>query len=68
MSYYVIGGVAVTVGALAFGVPLPSLAVFLFLLACPLMMIVMMSGMHGAESHGAHRDENNVERESRPSR
>jgi len=35
------------VGALWAGVPLASLAPLLIVLACPLMMIFMMKGMHG---------------------
>jgi hypothetical protein len=42
------------VGALWAGVPLAGLAPALIFLACPLMMIFMMKGMHG--SHSEHRD------------
>ena len=34
------------VGALWVGVPLATLAPLLIVLACPLMMVVMMKGMH----------------------
>lgn len=46
------------VGALAVGVPLATLAVLLVVLACPLMMVLMMRGMHsGSEDHPAPRED-----------
>ena len=41
------------VGALAFGVPAPSLWTLALVAACPLMMIFMMRGMHGGGSNDA---------------
>ena len=41
------------VGALAFGVPTPSLWTLALVAACPLMMIVMMRGMPGGSSNEA---------------
>jgi len=43
------------VGALWAGVPLAGLAPVLIFLACPLMMIFMMKGMHGGGG-SEHRD------------
>jgi len=43
------------VGALWAGVPLASLAPLLIVLACPLMMIFMMKGMHGG-GEDEHRE------------
>jgi hypothetical protein len=43
------------VGTLWAGVPLASLAPLLIVLACPLMMIFMMKGMHGGGQE-QHRD------------
>jgi hypothetical protein len=43
------------VGALWAGVPLAGLAPLLIVLACPLMMVFMMKGMHGGGEHD-HRD------------
>jgi Protein of unknown function (DUF2933) len=41
------------VGLVALGVPASTLLVAALVLACPLMMIFMMRGMHGGqESHG----------------
>lgn len=44
---------ALVVGALAFGVPTPSLWTLALVAACPLMMIVMMRGMPGGSSNDA---------------
>ena len=44
------------VGALWIGLPLGTLAVLALVLACPLMMIFMMRGMHGG-SNGDHGPE-----------
>jgi len=46
------------VGALAFGVPTPSLWTLALVAACPLMMIVMMRGMPGGSSTDAGRLKN----------
>lgn len=53
------GSAAIFVAALAvaaiLGVPvLAYLPIALVALACPLMMVFMMSGMHGGHSDGAH--------------
>lgn len=59
-NYVLYGGAAaiVTVGALAFGVPLYYLAIFL---VCPLMMFFMMRGMHsgggGTDQHARGTDQ-----------
>ena len=60
-TYVVVATVAAVVLAVA-GVPLASLLPFAVLLACPLMMVFMMRGMHGSTSgggcgmHGSHND------------
>lgn len=41
------------VGALAFGLPASSLRALALVAVCPLMMIVMMRGMHGGSSNDA---------------
>ncbi len=57
MSYLVVAGAAIIVGLLA-GTPLASLLPVLLLLACPLMMAVMMRGMHvGDHAPAEPRDE-----------
>jgi len=44
--------IAITVvGALWLGVPADTLVLLAVVLACPLMMIFMMSGMHGDHDH-----------------
>jgi hypothetical protein len=47
MGLYAIAAAIAFVGALWAGVPLAALAPALIFLACPLMMIFMMKGMHG---------------------
>ncbi|MEV0173175.1 DUF2933 domain-containing protein [Streptomyces sp. NPDC050803] len=42
------------VGALALGVPVATLFFGAIALACPLMMIFMMRGMHGGGGGGRH--------------
>ena len=60
LGIFAVAGSIAFVGALAVGVPLSTLAPALILLACPLMMIFMMKGMHGGghEHHDAdeHHD------------
>jgi len=46
-------------GALAFGVPASSLWILALVAVCPLMMIVMMRGMHGGSSNDAGQPKNN---------
>lgn len=47
LGLYAIAFAIAFVGALWAGVPLAGLAPALIFLACPLMMIFMMKGMHG---------------------
>ena len=51
------GAVAIgVVGALWVGVPVGTLVVLAVALACPLMMMFMMGGMHGGDDqHMPHR-------------
>ncbi|MBD0839439.1 DUF2933 domain-containing protein [Streptomyces sp. TRM68416] len=51
---YAIAVAIATVGALALGVPVATLFLGAIVLACPLMMIFMMRGMHGGGMHGGH--------------
>ena len=52
---YAIALAILIVGLVAFGVPAQTLLVGVLVLACPLMMIFMMGGMHGGHgSHGSH--------------
>ena len=48
---YAIATAILVVGLIALGVPANTLLFAAFLLICPLMMILMMGGMHGG--HGA---------------
>lgn len=52
---YAIAVAIAVVGALALGVPAATLFFGAIALACPLMMIFMMRGMHGGGGmHGGH--------------
>ena len=46
---FAVAGAIAFVGALWVGVPLGTLAPLLIVLACPLMMVLMMRGMHGGD-------------------
>jgi hypothetical protein len=56
---YAIALAILVVGLVAFGVPAGTLLIAALVLACPLMMVFMMSGMHGghggADQHAHHR-------------
>ncbi|MFF4505768.1 DUF2933 domain-containing protein [Streptomyces sp. NPDC001401] len=52
---YAVAVAIAVVGALALGVPVGTLAFLAIALACPLMMMFMMRGMHGdSGKHDAH--------------
>jgi hypothetical protein len=55
LGLFAIAAAIAFVGALWAGVPLAGLAPALIFLACPLMMIFMMKGMHGGGA-SEHRD------------
>ena len=57
IGLFAIAAAIAFVGALSAGVPLAGLAPVLIVLACPLMMIFMMKGMHGG-GDSEHRDTN----------
>lgn len=54
LGLFAIAAAIAFVGALWAGVPLAGLAPALIILACPLMMIFMMKGMHGSSSNIEH--------------
>ncbi|MFG2549502.1 hypothetical protein [Streptomyces sp. NPDC048581] len=55
------------VGALALGVPVATLFFMAIALACPLMMIFMMRGVHGGSGmHGGHDSSHESRREDDP--
>ena len=54
MFSYLIAAVALAAVAMAFGVSISTLLPFAIVLVCPLMMLVMMRGMHGGEDHTGH--------------
>ena len=51
LGRYALALAIVVVGALWAGVPVSTLAYLALVLACPLMMLFMMRGMHGGDSH-----------------
>jgi Flp pilus assembly protein TadB len=57
MFPYLAAGAVVAAVLIAVGAPLTSLLPFVFVLACPLMMVFMMRGMAGSrdrEDHTGH--------------
>jgi amino acid transporter len=55
LPWYAVALATVFVAALAFGVPLSTLALLL-VVACPLMMMFMMSGMGGGRKNDIKHD------------
>ncbi|WP_328967492.1 DUF2933 domain-containing protein [Streptomyces sp. NBC_00239] len=51
---YALAAAIAFVGALAFGVPLGTLAWLALVAACPLMMFFMMRGMRDSDGHAGH--------------
>ena len=51
MTYLMVAGASVVVGLLIAGTPIRSALPLVFVLACPLMMMFMMRGMHGGGTH-----------------
>jgi hypothetical protein len=52
------------VGAVWLGVPLSTLALLAIVLACPLMMMFMMRGMHGGSSEHHHLEDRENDHDS----
>jgi hypothetical protein len=51
---YAVALAILIVGLVAVGVPASTLLIASLILVCPLMMFVMMRGMHGGEGHSGH--------------
>jgi hypothetical protein len=51
LALYVLAAAIVGVGVMAFGVGASGLWGLAFVVACPLMMIFMMRGMHGSDGN-----------------
>jgi hypothetical protein len=62
LGLYAVAIAIAVVGALWVGVPAGTLAVLGIALACPVMMLVMMRGMHGDDS----RDDDSTEHRGPP--
>ena len=56
LGLYAVAVAIGVVGALWVGVPAGSLTILAVALACPLMMMFMMSGMHGGGDQHHHGD------------
>lgn len=54
MKYLLVAGASVVVGLLIAGTPIRSALPLVFVLACPLMMMFMMRGMHGGGTQHQH--------------
>jgi hypothetical protein len=54
LGWYSVALAIVVVGLLWAGLPPASLVWFALVLACPLMMFLMMRGMHGGDNHDDH--------------
>lgn len=61
LGLFAVAGAIAFVGALWAGVPVLGLAPLLVVLACPLMMIVMMRGMHGGGSQDRDHTDRHVQ-------
>ena len=70
MLPWLVGAAAVVAVLIAIGAPLAAWLPFVFVLACPLMMIVMMWGMGamhgGGEDHTGHGCEHDPNRRVEP--
>jgi hypothetical protein len=55
LPLYAIAAAILVVGLVALGVPASTLLYGALALACPLMMVFMMGGMHGGHDQAAHR-------------
>jgi hypothetical protein len=60
-EYAIVAAIALG-GALWLGVPMGTIAAFALVLACPLMMLIMMAGMHGDHDDRAHHEYGTVHR------
>jgi hypothetical protein len=63
LPWYALALAAVVVAAFALGMPASMLAVLLVAMACPLMMMIMMGGMHGDGMKSGTGDSENRKRE-----
>jgi hypothetical protein len=59
LPLYAIAAAILVVGFVALGVPATALLYVALALACPVMMIFMMRGMHGGDDPGSHRSHEN---------
>jgi Protein of unknown function (DUF2933) len=61
-QYAIVAAIALG-GALWLGVPIGTIAAFALVLACPIMMLIMMSGMRGGDHDDrAHHEYGTVHR------
>jgi hypothetical protein len=67
LPLYAIAAAILVVGLVALGVPATALLYGAIALACPLMMIFMMRGMHGGDDPGSHATHENS-RDNEPDR
>jgi type III secretory pathway component EscV len=65
LGLFAVAAAIALVGALLLGAPLGSLVVLAVVLACPLMMIFMMNGMHGDEGSASEHHDSDHRRDPR---
>lgn len=68
LSLYVLAAAILGVGVMAFGVRASSLWGLAFVVACPLMMIFIMRGMHGGDGNDIGHSPRDDERDARSGR
>ena len=66
LPYYAIAAAILIVGLAAFGVPVSNLLFLGVILVCPLMMLFMMRGMHGGDSHEHGAQQPHADNEQQP--
>lgn len=59
LKHIMLGAIAVFGVTLVLGIRLPPALIVAFVVACPLMLMLMMSGGHGSPENAASRDNEN---------
>jgi cobalamin synthase len=65
-GFYALAAAVLVVGALWLGLSIPTLGLLAIVLVCPLMMLIMMKGMHGGNDrtrHGSGPSDENAPRD-----
>jgi len=65
-GFYALAVAVLVVGALWLGLPASTLGLLAIVVVCPLMMLIMMKGMHGGNDrtrHGSGQSDENTPRD-----